>query len=469
MRNQFANRISFFEPPGAGLPDPFLQPRRPAVLVGIQRDVTPPFFFSGGRLQRMRVIVVTPGETDQLVDLDGNGPDDGMMAEVLPPLTAPLAPAQQFRLKPRLVQGEILRGEEGTLYERLGLRIRPLRRLVSGPNGEILEVTESGETSRFLPRRGLQIEREEVGSDEAESPDIEVESDVEPSPTPKGRTPETPRQNAPSFRPLFPEPGQWRVVRLGDFKTVLSPQLAHADRLRDTHRLPCHVQVYEAIAPVRLEALVAAVDGDSAGAPRVQPLTRTLALQLGLTPLLPPPRRAAHSPAPHPGLLLAGERAVRLQVAFDPTLDEPAPAAQSTPAPAAADGTTAPAPQAPAQPNGAAVPALKTGIPERFLKPWEFRMSREEAMYELNASNSLMGTLAGALRRTFGFRRELRKWQVFLTGKSPEEQLWTVRPPRGGTRHPFIREWAERTLQLAGYDARPMLAEWELFWRRKGS
>ena len=66
------------------------------------------------------------------------------------------------------------------------------------------------------------------------------------------------------------------------------------------------------------------------------------------------------------------------------------------------------------------------------------------------------------------FNSEFRKWQVLLTGKSLDEQLWAVRPPKGASGHPFIREWATRTLEFAAYDSRSMLTEWEIFWRRKG-
>ena len=61
-----------------------------------------------------------------------------------------------------------------------------------------------------------------------------------------------------------------------------------------------------------------------------------------------------------------------------------------------------------------------------------------------------------------------RKWKALLCGKELEEQLWAVSPPKHGLTHPVIREWALQTLQTAGYDTSVMLAEWELFWRRKG-
>ena len=174
-------------------------------------------------------------------------------------------------------------------------------------------------------------------------------------------------------------------------------------------------------------------------------------LQLG--PLLPAPPRIPHSGQRESGVVLPGERLFCLQLAGDPTAEEN--------------------PEPPAAATHALIshPALKTSIPERFLKPWEFQISREEALYDLSSASTFMGALGGALRRLvhwLAFRREFRKWQVLLNGKSPDEQLWSVRPPRGGLTHRFILAWAQNALQLAGYDPRNMLTEWHIFWRRKG-
>jgi hypothetical protein len=470
MRNQFVNRISFFEPDeAAGRLDALFPRRRPAVLVGIHRDVTPPFPFQGGRLQRMRVIVVAPELGANLVDLDGE--DAESLAEVLPAFTPTRTPAHRFHLPPRLVQGEILRGEDGALYERLGRQIRPLRRLVSGPSGEILEVAEPGDGSRAPRRRGVQIDSS-ADADETDPVDIEIESKPEPAQPGNGTAPSPSRATPAPIRALFPGAGHWRVVRLGDFKALLTPQLAHAERLRETHRLPCYAQVYEATTPIRLDEMAAAIDGTSNPGPRLQPLTHALAAQLQLIPLLPPPPHVARPQKREPGLLLPGEWALRLQLAMDPTADFHEEAGK----PANGSATASPVAPAPApQPSTPPAPApvspasLKTGIPEAYLKPWEFRISRDEALYDISAPDSFFKTAGRTLRRFLGSGRELRKWQVLLSGKDPEEQLWAVRPPRDGLRHPFVREWARRTLDLAGYDTRTMLGEWEVYWRRKGA
>jgi hypothetical protein len=106
----------------------------------------------------------------------------------------------------------------------------------------------------------------------------------------------------------------------------------------------------------------------------------------------------------------------------------------------------------------------KKMIPERWIKPWEFQISREEAMYDMQLKPSFRSTVAAL----FGNRRSWRKWQALLAGKSLDEQLWAVRPPEGRLAQPSVREWARRTLAQAGYDENAMVAEWEIFWRRKG-
>jgi hypothetical protein len=134
-------------------------------------------------------------------------------------------------------------------------------------------------------------------------------------------------------------------------------------------------------------------------------------------------------------------------------------------------GQRPPAPSADTGTRGQAPGGLRTAIPERWIKYWEFQISREEALYDLQFASSRSNSPAALFRRLtgwFGHRRAWRKWQALLTGRSLDEQLWAVRPPKGGLAHPAVREWARRTLELAGYDAGVMLTEWEIFWRRKG-
>lgn len=566
MNHPYRNGIPFLPPNAFGWrPDALTRSSWPPILVGIQRDLGPALPFGGTRLQRMRVIVVEPRLTSDPPDAEADSPDEDSMAEVLPPwapggerFPAPHTPA-------RPVLGEILRGEDGALYERFGARIRPLAGLAAGPHGEVLEVPESGEVApRLRARVAMAPVLADVETDAGPTPGARgPRGETAPSSQPPGGDPAVAEAESalPACRPLLPEPGQWRVVRLGDFKPMLLSQLAHPERLRDTHRLPCYVQVFEVGKPQRLEELALAIFGEATATQEVRLVTPAIVQQLQLAPLLPPPPRVPRPASLRSALLLPHDRVFCLEVAQDPTEDRPAMEANhaSTASPPMSDrgtgaipaheprmggprlqpscpspdgdlarpqprltgwmgGEQSPPPagpsgppvnrrandlHAPGEPLGSADPnvalhslppglppeatasaflplttptapgsaAQKAGIPALFLKPWEFQVSREEALFELLRARSFSGRLRASLRRlaaAFRSRHELRLWQVRLNGKAADEQLWAVRPPKGGTQHPLVRAWAERTLEAAGYSPRPMLMEWELFWRRKG-
>ena len=284
MRHQVTSRISMIEPRGiAGFDEPRMQMRAPMFFVGIQREIAPPLVFGQNRLQRMRVILVEPGEAIDLADAGG----DDSLPEVLPQLPAP---PHHLALQPRLVQGEILRGENDELYEKIGGRIRRLRRLVSGPRGEILDVVaepapSTGPTQEELPAQEQQ-------------------------------------QQAPAICKLLPGPGPRRIVCFGEYKQMLASQLAHPERLRDAHRLPCHVQVYELTAPQKFDAIAAAIFGNAATSGRLQPLTHEVVMHLQLGPLLPAPPRIPRQGQRESGVVLPGERLFCLQLAGDPTAEE---------------------------------------------------------------------------------------------------------------------------------------------------
>ncbi|NOT61823.1 MAG: hypothetical protein HOP19_16540 [Acidobacteria bacterium] len=129
-----------------------------------------------------------------------------------------------------------------------------------------------------------------------------------------------------------------------------------------------------------------------------------------------------------------------------------------------------PPPQAVASATNA-TETLKTTIPTQWMNPWEFRLSRDEALYDMRdeaaARHSMLGSVRKLTQRVTS-RQAWQKWQSLLCGKSAEEQLWSVRPPTGQFHHPRVRDWAQQTLAQAGYDANAMLPEWEIFWRRKG-
>jgi hypothetical protein len=251
-----------------------------------------------------------------------------------------------------------------------------------------------------------------------------------------------------SYRALLSDPGVQRTVRYGDFPGPLGAQLAHPERLRDTHYLNCYAQVYEANEAQRLSALAVAITGNPRRVADFFLLTPETARTLELIPLL---TSRAHLP-PHlqraRHIVWPSDRVVRLQVATDPTVD------------VASD---------PASPPKATSP--QKGIPGRFLKPWDFRLGRDEVIYDMTVGATLAGWLTSFLGRLWrGLRggKEVRRWHALLTGHGLEEQLWGVRPPKDGLSRPAIRSWARKTLESAGYDPETMLLEWEVFWRRKG-
>src|SRR5215471_2751914 len=200
MRHPFTNRVSFFEPEVTGGFDGGLHP--PMFFVAIQRETAPPVCFGQSRLQRMRIIFVEPERAAN------RGEPNGEPAfELLPQL--PALPHRRA-LQPRLVNGEILCGENDELYERIGNRIRRLRALAAGPNGEVVDIAKS---------------------------EPSMKNETLPAETSSG-----------GFRRLLPESGERRVVPFGSFKQMLASQLAHPERLRDAHRLPCQAEVFEVTA-----------------------------------------------------------------------------------------------------------------------------------------------------------------------------------------------------------------------------
>src|SRR5262249_38746620 len=105
----------------------------------------------------------------------------------------------------------------------------------------------------------------------------------------------------------------------------------------------------------------------------------------------------------------------------------------------------------------------RRAIPDQYTNG-AFPISRDEAIYDMHARPSLFDQW----RDKFKHRADFERWQQLLWGKTLEEQLWTVRPPKGMFRDPLVRAWAEKTLGAAGYDKAVMLPEWEIYWRRQG-
>ncbi|MBZ5701865.1 MAG: hypothetical protein LAN84_08455 [Acidobacteriia bacterium] len=368
------------------------------------------------------------------------------------------------------VRGEIVRDAAGRLFEAAGQRLRPLERLVRGPRGEFLELlpapqppassTEEVFDAEFVDQP--QQHRNEREGHPASAADVKPEQGLPP---------------AAACRRIFADPGLPRLVRFGDFKAMLAPQLAHSERLRDVHRLPCYVQVFESPRDQRADSFFEAIQAGAKSTAPIQPLQDEVVAMLGLAGFLlrrPRPLRQANR---EPGLVLSGDRFFRLTLGTDPTA-ESRPASSATPPKAQAEAQEqAEAEPAPVAPAAAAAPLAppparftKSEIPSRFLKAWEFQISRDEALYDIHmaASRGLRASLVRRMRRWLHGREEFHKWQALLCGKDADDQLWAVRPPRESLSGPAVRDWARRTLDAAGYDAAAMLLEWEIYWRRKG-
>src|SRR5205085_10162635 len=117
------------------------------------------------------------------------------------------------------------------------------------------------------------------------------------------------------------------------------------------------------------------------------------------------------------------DRLFRLQLINDPTAERVALEQHQsrTDSPPVADSP---------QRSALASPGRRNVIPERFVKPWEFQLSREEALYDVKLDRPINRMIQLA-KTWFQGRRQFQKWQALLSGKNPEEQLWSVRPPNG--------------------------------------
>jgi hypothetical protein len=281
------------------------------------------------------------------------------------------------------------------------------------------------------------------------------------------------------LRCLLPRPGVKRVVSFGEFKTQLSAQLAHPERLRDTHRLPCCVQLYRVtMAQPRLEVAKRLL-GASASAADLLMFTPDAARRLQL----PPPRHAR----PRDGetrqespWLDAGEEIVELRVIHDHTQDPGREQGAEAPrehaavklpvAPVPPTSRPAVIPKAEAVAPAPSAPAMRVEIPARFLTSPDFKLTREEALFDMAVAATTRGPLEviRRLARTLTRRGELERWRALLDGHERDEQLWQVRPPHAALTDRRSRAWVHRALTLGGYDTGRMLREWELYWRRRG-
>jgi len=375
-------------------------------------------------LYRTRVLIVAAGSEARFAPQDqviGPLPQ----AEASP--AAPLTDGAGTALQARLIRGELLCDAANRLYERLGERLRPVERLVTGSQGELIDLVAAGGggAAPGATKNG----RRKSGKEQLPAIPDRRETALE------------------IVRRLAPAPGVRRVVCWGDFKEQLAPRIAQPALLRDAHQLACHVQVYESLIEQTLGALAAAALGDAARAGELRVLTPAHAQKLGLAELLRRDRVPRPDVARGADPLPAGTLVFQLAPESDPTAS-----ADPRPAPPTLGGR-------------------RTAIPEQFLKPWEFQRSREEVLYDMLVRQRFAGLASRFFRKLLLLLTgsgEFQRWQMLLFGRTPDDQLWAVRPPAGAFAYRPLRQWAHETLRLAGYDPDLMLVEWEIYWRRKG-
>ena len=289
------------------------------------------------------------------------------------------------------------------------------------------------------------------------------------------------------LRCLLPRPGVQRAVCFGEFKSQLSAQLAHPERLRDTHRLPCCVQLYRVTLTQPRADVARRVLGAGASAADLLMFTPDVARRLQLPPPRHAPPRTDENMRESPWLT-AGQEILELRVIHDHTQDagrdegaevsrERAPAkppvTRSAPVEAPRPAPVEAKPPAPVMPREDPAPtatAVRTAIPPRFLLSPDFKLTREEALFDMTVAASARGPFEAIRRiaRTFLRRGQLERWRALLDGRERDEQLWQVRPPLVALTDRGSREWVRRALTLGGYDTEHMLREWELYWRRLG-
>lgn len=431
--------------------EPFALDPAQLLLLGIERALAPPIVHLRNTLQPMRVVIVGSGLASSNISMDEGDADFEFGLPHALPQTAAMPAVAQSQFHQRVVHGEVLVDEEGKLYERVGRRIRPVHQLASGSHGELIELVPIVHPNLRLlgPSTSPKIVEQH---DSVEAVTVAPgKSHADQSATAHRFIPlQASEQTAKEcgYRKLFADPGQWRIVSWADFKEVLVKQLAHPDRLKDTYKLPCYVQVIEVERSITIEQLAASVDKTHTRDKGLYFLTAEIAAKLDLLSLLPPLSvSSAHRPA---NTLVLNDRLFRLVVANDPTADVAASKLFSN--------TVVEKPQ------------LRTAIPDRFSKEREFLISREEALYDIKAETSFVARLWRWITKVLllNRRKEIRKWEVMLSGKSLEEQLWSTRPPKHGLSDRKIRDWARQSLANAGYDPDSMLLEWEIFWRRRG-
>ena len=414
------------------------------MLVAVPPELMPPISFGSTLFQRLRVVLI---HDEGMGDLGASS-----VVGELPQLrtAAALAASSTNPLRhSRRLQGELLCDESGRLYEKIGHYVHPVHHLVAGPHGEVLDLAPpSARRSRGRPSVAEVANDEVIEAEVSPIDRSRVTGDADAPAAESQKSKEKSGGGAAKFKDYF----NYREP----CKTIPSHRMLALRRGEKEGFLKVTMDVQ------RFDTLASEILRGASG--QLLPLTPALAAKLEIVELVPP--RSVHAKAdPELGLILPGERVVWLEVCDDPTALAPPipPRTTTTPDPPPAAAVAAP-PMAEAR-------GPKKTIPDRFLAPWQFAVSRDEALYDLNMEAARFG-LGSLIDRWLGAARsgrEFRKWQILLTGKSLDDQLWAVRPPRRGLSNRLVRDWARRTLEAAGYDPGAMLLEWEIYWRRKGA
>jgi hypothetical protein len=440
-------------------------------LIAVRGEPQTPILHRGNPLHPMQVISTRPGDVPSLGGLEGAiGP--------LPALPAPHRPMPNVNpsttLIPREITGEILRDASGKLYEKVGDYVRPVNQLFTGSRGQMIDLAPirgvANETAAPSASRHGQWRAAGAPDESAADPgDDDAGAEHDGNAPPRSGVQRRERLLRELVRRLVPEPGLWRLVRYADFIDIIMPQLADQRRLQPGHQLACYLQVYEVGTTVAVSALEDAAARELGTAGKLMPLSYDLCRKFALSLPRPAFALAAARQAYSPGIVAAGARFMTLRVALDPTAEQTAPLPTSAIVPSPAAVTSAPLDAFPNAPTAVTTPGLMTSIPEEFSKPWDFRLSRDEALYDMTlaASRGAWQRLLDRLVKRIS-ARAMKRWHALLFGKTPDQQLWAVKPPNGALRDARIRRWAAQTLQLGSYDVTRMLAEWEVRWRRRG-
>ncbi|MBI1925778.1 hypothetical protein HYR99_16200 [Candidatus Poribacteria bacterium] len=361
--------------------------------------------------------------------------------------------------------GEVMADEAGNFYEVRGQQLKQLGELVTDEGGRIFEVRQAG--------RGESPTRLYGTSESTSAETSHQQSQTNPAydtfqPEAKAsqlRQAESLRPEKPhSYRKILAEPGIRLKIPYARVKSEIAPQLKHPEQLGDNDWIECYAQIYEVQRTVPVTHIAVAELGDAAFHSQLHPLTQAKAQMLGAPQLFKPTHYPFETRA-STRQIYAGQRVYRLWPVFDPTAVPEQNRGRQSDASGEKEG------------------ARRCQIPQQYMNPLQFKYSREEVLYDMEGVFGTTPPESGALTRwlliyplrllkalvtSITSGRQIKKWRAMLKGKSPEDQLWEVTPPRGFSYHLAVRRWAEETLTRAGYDPQRMFVEWEIFWRRKG-